>query len=105
MNEERRELMRERFGNSRRWSGLVLLTIGGLLLAQKMGAPLPSWLFTWQVLLIGIGLFIGIRKRFSDFSWLVPVIIGSIFLVADYYPEFELRRYTLPIILILIGLS
>ena len=105
MNEERRELMRKRFGNSRRWSGLVLLAIGGLLLAQKMGAPLPSWLFTWQVLLIGIGLFIGIRKRFSDFSWLVPVIIGSIFLVADYYPEFELRRYTLPIILILIGLS
>jgi predicted membrane protein len=104
MNEERRELMQQRSANSRRWSGLVLLAVGVLLLAQKMGAPVPGWLFTWQVLLIGFGLLMGIRKKFRDFSWLVPVLIGSIFLMADYYPELELRRYTLPIILILIGL-
>lgn len=84
---------------------MVLLSIGGLLLAQKMGAPLPAWLFTWQVLLIGFGLLMGIRRRFRDFAWLVPVLIGSIFLIADYYPEFELKKYTLPIILMLVGLS
>jgi hypothetical protein len=104
MNDERRELMRQRFSNSRRWSGLVLLAFGGLLLAQKMGAPLPGWLFTWQVLLIGFGLLLGIRRKFRDFTWIIPVMIGSIFLMADYYPDLEIRRYTLPIILMLVGL-
>ena len=105
MNEENKELVPKRFGNSRRWTGMVLLAIGGLLLAYKMGAPIPRWLFTWEVLLIGFGLLMGIRRKFKDFSWLVPVLIGSVFLFADYYPEFELRRYAVPIILILVGLS
>jgi predicted membrane protein len=105
MNEERKEMMRQRFSNSRRWSGLVLVIIGGLLLAQKMGAPLPRWLFTWQVLLIAIGIFIGIRRKFRDLGWLFPIFVGGFFLVADFYPQYELNKYTLPIIIMMIGLA
>ena len=48
-------------GNPRIWSGLILVAAGVLLLAYKMGAPIPQWVFTWPVLLIAIGLLAGIK--------------------------------------------
>ena len=52
--------------SSRIWSGLILVAAGVLLLAYKMGAPIPHWVFTWPVLLIAIGLLIGIKSRFHN---------------------------------------
>src|SRR6185312_15987792 len=51
-----------KINQSRISGGVFLLLIGVLLLAYKMGAPIPGWVFTWPVLLIAIGLFIG-RKN------------------------------------------
>jgi len=85
------------------WTGLFLLAIGGLSLAKSFGAPFPPWVFTWQMLLIGIGLFVGFRKGFSNGGWFVPVLIGGAFLLNDYFLDGDLRRHMWPLILIVIG--
>ena len=90
-------------GKGHIWTGFFLLAIGGLALARSMGAPVPNWLFSWQMLVIAIGLFIGFRKGFRDGGWFVPVIIGGAFLANDYILQGELRRHIWPLILIIVG--
>ena len=90
-------------GKGRIWTGLFLLVIGGLALARSMGVPIPNWLFSWQMLVIAIGLFIGFRKGFRDGGWFVPVIVGGAFLANDYILQGDLRRHIWPLILIIIG--
>jgi predicted membrane protein len=90
-------------GNGHIWTGIFLLAIGGLALARSMGVPVPVWLFSWQMLLIAIGVFIGFRKGFRDGGWFVPIIIGGFFLVNEFVLQGELRRHIWPMILIVIG--
>ncbi|HET7116960.1 MAG TPA: LiaF domain-containing protein [Hanamia sp.] len=97
----------ERFGGTRRpriWSGLFLLVVGLLLLGYKMGAPIPGWIFTWPVLLIAIGLFVGARSRFHNPGSFIMILIGSIFLIDQQIPGIEFHNYIAPIILIGLGL-
>lgn len=89
--------------NGRVIAGIIVILIGGLLLAQKMGAYFPSWLFSWQMLIIAIGLFIGARHNFRPGGWMIAIFIGVIFLFDNFMPEFNLRPYFLPLILIAIG--
>jgi len=86
------------------WTGVLFVLVGGLLLLRQTGYPLPFWLFTWPMILITLGLFTGIRNRFSDFGWLIFVIVGFVFLSDDIWPSFNLREYALPVIIIAIGL-
>lgn len=90
-------------GRSHIWTGLFLLAIGGVALARSMGAPVPNWLFSWQMLVIAIGLFIGFKKGFRDGGWFIPVIVGGFFLVNEFILQGEMRRHIWPLILIIIG--
>ncbi|HVU56105.1 MAG TPA: DUF5668 domain-containing protein [Puia sp.] len=89
---------------SRVGAGLFLLLIGGLLLLDQMGFPLPDWLFNWHVLLIAIGLFLGIRHGFRGGAWLVLIAVGSFFLIQENYPSIPLHRFLWPSIVIFVGL-
>jgi hypothetical protein len=93
-----------KIGNSRIWSGLILLAAGLLLLAYKMGAPIPSWLFTWPVLLILIGFISGFKSKFRNPGAFIMILIGSIFLIDESMPGIDFHNYIIPIILIAIGL-
>ncbi len=107
-NEEKRnrwECRTERGrGQGHVWAGLFLLAIGGLALARSFGVPMPSWLFTWQMMLIAIGLFIGFRKGFRNGGWFVPIIIGGAFLINDYFILGDLRRHIWPLVFIVVGM-
>jgi predicted membrane protein len=83
--------------------GVILLGIGGILLARQAGVDLPSWLFTWPMIPIIVGLFVGIKTHFKDFGWLLLIGVGTFFLV-DKMPNVEVREYILPIIVISAGL-
>lgn len=85
------------------WAGLFLLLVGGVLLLDQMGFPLPDWLFSWHILLIAIGLFLGLRHNFRGGAWLILILIGGSFLIQDFYPKMELRRFIGPCVLIFIG--
>ena len=87
------------------WAGLFLLLVGGVLLLDQLGFPLPDWLFSWHTLLIAIGLFIGIRTNFHGGAWIILILVGGAYTLQDYYPTIKLERFILPGILILIGLA
>lgn len=98
------ESRKERHGHGHVWTGLFLLIIGGIALVKSFGIPVPVWLFSWQMLLIAIGLFIGLRKGFRDGGWFVPIIVGGVFLVNEYILDGNLQRHMWPLILIVLGL-
>ncbi|MBS1948311.1 MAG: hypothetical protein JST47_11135 [Bacteroidetes bacterium] len=91
--------------NGRVLGGLFLLFIGAVFLLRELSFPFfPNWLFTWPMILIAIGIYTGIRHQFHNVGWLIPVIIGSIFLVDQMDIGFDLHRFVVPAIIIAIGL-
>jgi predicted membrane protein len=93
-----------RGGGGRIGAGIFLLLIGGVLLLDQMGFPLPDWLFSWHVLLIATGIFIGLRHNFRGGAWAILILVGGFFMIQDYYPHFPLRRFIWPAVLIFVGL-
>ncbi len=97
---------KERYKNpgGRPLGGLVLIVIGSLLLARQLGIYLPHWLFSWEMIPIGIGLFIGARQSFRFGGWIIPIFIGLAFLIEDEFLDFSMRQYFWPIAIICFGL-
>jgi predicted membrane protein len=93
-----------RSGPGRLWAGLFLLLVGGVLLLDQMGFPLPDWLFSWHILLVAIGLFLGLRHNFRGGAWLILILVGGCFIIQDFYPKTELKRFIGPCVLIFIGI-
>ncbi len=91
-------------GTPRIWSGLLLIAAGVLLLAYKMGAPVPGWIFTWPMLLIALGLLTGLKSNFHNPGALIMIVIGGIFLIDQTNPAFNFHNYLVPVILIAIGI-
>ena len=92
------------YRNSRIGSGLILLAAGLLLLASKLGAPIPGWIFTWPMILILVGIISGVKNNFQNPGAFILIILGFIFLIDQSFPFWELRKFTLPFILIGIGI-
>lgn len=87
--------------------GLILVVIGLAALVKNvdMGIHFPQWLFTWPVILIIIGIITGLRHRFRGFAWLALILIGLYFLaVENNLFSVNLRPYTIPVVLILLGI-
>ena len=104
MERNENEMQRDRsIKSSSVWSGLLLVGAGCLLLAYKMGAPIPRWVFTWPVLLIALGLLTGIKSRFHNPGAFIMLLIGSIFLIDQTNPDLNFHNYIVPIILICVG--
>ncbi len=101
---EQENFTKKRSGN-RALIGLFLVAGGILLLINKMGfAFLPSWFFTWPVLLIAVGLIIGLQHNFTNLPWILMVAWGTYWLLEEQMPALHLERYTAPVALILAGL-
>ena len=86
------------------FAGLLVVTVGGLLMAKQMGASFPHWLLSWKMMLIAIGLFIGFKHSFRNFKGIIPILIGGAFLLEDFFPNMEISTFFWPIMLMIIGL-
>ncbi len=112
MREEWRSKIRDRRGymmagvhmKGNVWTGIFILLIGVVAFLKAALVPLPYWVFSWPMLLIALGMFIGIRHSFYGITWLILILIGGAFLADHIYPDIEMRRYTWPLVMIIIGL-
>jgi predicted membrane protein len=83
--------------------GLALLLIGVGWLMRQMSFPFPDWVFSWEMILIVVGLAIGVKNNFRDAGWFILILIGGIFLIRDIFPFLTFSHYFWPIVLILFG--
>jgi predicted membrane protein len=81
-----------------------LVSVGGVLLAHQIGMPMPEWMFTWQFLLIVIGIFSGLAHAFRGPGWLIMILIGTFFLMDQLIPGLDIHRFIWPAVIILVGL-
>lgn len=84
--------------------GLFLILVGGLLLGREFGMEIPYWVFSWKTFLIGLGLYLGLKNGYRSSFWLVPVLIGTSFLLVDFYPWMINKSLIWPLVLIILGL-
>ncbi|MBK5278414.1 MAG: hypothetical protein JJE09_06090 [Bacteroidia bacterium] len=88
------------------WAGIIIISVGSFILLDRMDVILfPRWFFSFKTFLIALGVIIGINRQFKGIGWLVMILVGS-FLLLDDIPglHLNLRHYTLPIIVISVGL-
>jgi predicted membrane protein len=94
----------QRRPGGRTWIPVGLVCVGGVLLARQLGLPMPDWLFSWQVLLIAIGIFSGLAHAFRGPGWLIMILIGTFFLMDQLIPGLDIHRFIWPAVIILVGL-
>jgi predicted membrane protein len=83
---------------------LGLVFVGGALMMRQLGMPMPEWLFSWQMLLIVIGIFSGFAHAFRGPGWLIMILIGSFFLMDQLIPGMDIHRFIWPAVIIVVGL-
>ena len=86
-------------------AGLLLLLAGTVLMIRQVESKLiPDWLFTWPMILIVTGLFVGILTRFRDFAWLILIGVGTFFLADHAFPDSDAGRFVIPVVVCGVGL-
>jgi predicted membrane protein len=103
-NNSRQEPARFDNRSGRMMGGMVLVVIGLLFLGRQAGLDIPHWMFSWEMLVITIGVYVGARHSFRPGGWMIAILIGGIFLADDMLYDLDLRHYLWPSIIILIGL-
>jgi predicted membrane protein len=86
------------------WVPFGLVCVGAVLLARQLGMPMPYWMFSWQFLLIVIGIFSGLAHAFRGPGWLIMILIGTFFLMDQLIPGLDIHRFIWPAVIILVGL-
>jgi predicted membrane protein len=85
-------------------TGGAILIIGLIWLLRKAGVAMPYWLFTWEMLLIAIGLQIGLSSKFQNPASYVLMIIGGFFLIDDLFIlPVRIMEFFWPALLIIVG--
>lgn len=86
-------------------AGLLLLLAATMLTIRQVEPSLvPNWLFTWPMILIIVGFFVGILTRFRDFAWLILIGIGAFFLADRAFPDYDAGRFIIPVVVAGVGL-
>ena len=88
--------------SSRYIGGLIVIVIGLAFLLNNLNIGLPRWLFDWPIFLIALGIFLGARKNFNGFGWLVLILIGSYNLLLQV-TDFDFSKYALGVGLVILG--
>jgi len=94
--------------NKRYWFGIFLVLIGAILLLDNLYIfpfYLPYYFFSWQSILIVIGLYLLLVKEKRE-KGLIVIIIGIVFLLPEIFNISTRRMFEFwPVILILAGIG
>ena len=100
---EKDKNFRDREGG-RVMGGLILVSVGAALLLRRVGFFMPDWLFSWPMILILVGIFIGFKSNFRNNAWYIISLVGCYFLVSDFIPWLNLQPLFWPIAIIGLGI-
>ncbi|MBT0811868.1 hypothetical protein KIH41_11325 [Litoribacter ruber] len=90
--------------NSNLTLGMIFLIIGLVLLLKTMGFLFPSWLLTWPMILIVIGVINLVRHELQSWFGFAMVLLGGFFLIKrEVGIPVEVEPYILPAVFILLG--
>lgn len=95
----------KRFTKNRIVFGLFILSFGALLLASKLTAAIPGWIFTWPVFLIALGLYSGIKHDFRNRGWFLLMLTGGLFLADKILHLATFHSLIVPVLIIAFGLT
>lgn len=101
---ENQEIISKNKNNKGKIVGFAFLAIGTVLLAKQLGVSFPSWLISWPMFLIVIGIVNYAKDGFKRHGWLVAVFAGTLFLLEEFDPSLSVSKLTWPAIIIAIGL-
>jgi predicted membrane protein len=88
---------------SKAMAGAILLAIGGILLLRQFSFFfVPGWLFSWPMILIAWGLYLGSKHNYKNSSWIILVSLGGIFLLNENIDNAD--RIVWPVAIIGFGL-
>lgn len=90
--------------SSRIAGGLILVTVGAVLLLRNMDFDMPNWLFTWPMILILVGIYTGFKHNFRNNSWLIITAVGGFFLVNKFIPALGLEPFFWPLVIMGLGI-
>lgn len=90
--------------NSTLVTALIFIGIGIFWFLRKWGVVFPDWLFSWPMILVVIGLFIGIGDGFKNPVSYILIALGGLFLLEPYInlPR-RLLEFLWPIVFITVG--
>lgn len=84
--------------------GMTLVLLGFALLLNSLNIFfISSWIISWPVFLIAIGIFLGSRQGFKRPFSFISIIIGSIFLIEKIIPTFDAGEVFFPIMIVSLG--
>jgi hypothetical protein len=83
--------------------GMLIITVGVVLLLRLQGYDFPHWLFSWQMIIIVAGIALFFKEGFKKFGWMPVIATGVILLLNEYVEGFEIWR-SWPIWIIVAGL-
>lgn len=86
------------------WIGVAIILVGVVWLLNVLGVVMPQWMFTWEMLLVVIGLFTGLASGFRNFFSIILILIGLVFLGHDFFwPNTDVEKFLWPALIIFIG--
>lgn len=86
------------------WIGIAIILVGVAWLLNVLGVAMPAWIFTWEMLLVVIGLFTGLASGFRNFFSIILILIGLVFLGHDFFwPNTDVEKFLWPALIIFVG--
>jgi predicted membrane protein len=86
-------------------AGFILMAVGLVMLLKQLDLFFfPSWIFSWPMILIIIGLVKKGNNRSKNSSWLILIVVGCLFLLEQIFPGTQIVRHCWPLIIIAAGL-
>lgn len=85
------------------FGGLILITVGCVIMLEKLGAHMPDWVISWPMFLLAIGLYSGFKNQFRKPMALVLIAIALLFVTDDIVPQMNITDFFWPLMFICIG--
>ncbi|TNE56184.1 MAG: hypothetical protein EP338_01040 [Bacteroidetes bacterium] len=87
------------------FTGLLVILAGVVILLKQLSFPIPEFILSWKVLLIAIGLIMLVKHGFQKKSAYILIIVGSLFILNDFYPQYVEVKWLIPFAIIAFGIG